>query len=134
MIYIQHAQKKPNMTQRFLLNSFFFKCWGTEGRQTSIIVPEYENEEKEQGEEDGHVVHGAQHDDELTTQVGHETHKFQNAQETERTQNGESRTAPIVTFESIEALKDFHQTGNRERPQCHNSGCNFKTFFFEFET
>lgn len=74
------------------------------------IVPEYENEEKEQSEEDGHVVHGAQHDDQLAAQVGHEADQLQNAQETERSQNRQARTAAVVPFEPIEALKDFHQT------------------------
>jgi hypothetical protein len=46
----------------------------------------------------------------LTAQVGHESNQFQYAQETERTQNGETRTAAIVTFEPIETLKHFHQT------------------------
>lgn len=79
------------------------------------IVPEYENEEKEQGEEDGHVVHGAQHDDQLAAQVGHEADQLQNAQETERSQNRQARTAAVVPFEPIEALKDFHQTKWKKR-------------------
>ena len=49
----------------------------------SFLLPENENEEDEQGEKDGHVVHGAQHDHQLASQVGHETDQFEDAQEAE---------------------------------------------------
>lgn len=39
-------------------------------------VPEYENEEDQKCEEDGHIVHCPQHDEQLAAQVGHEAHQF----------------------------------------------------------
>jgi hypothetical protein len=39
-----------------------------------FILPEYEYEENQEREEDGDVVHCPQHDEQLTAQVGHETH------------------------------------------------------------
>lgn len=55
--------------------------------QMTFLLPENENEEDEQGEKDGHVVHGAQHDHQLASQVGHETDQFEDAQEAEGSQD-----------------------------------------------
>lgn len=55
--------------------------------------PEYENEKDEQGEEDGHIVHGAEHDEELAAQVGHETDQFQDAEQAESPKDGQSGAA-----------------------------------------
>ena len=53
-------------------------------------LPEDEDEEDKQCEEDGNVVHGAQHDHQLPAEIGHETNKFQDAQETESSQYRET--------------------------------------------
>ena len=44
-----------------------------------IKLPKDEDEEYEEGEEDGHVVHGAQHDEQLAPQVGHEANQLEDA-------------------------------------------------------
>ena len=82
-----------------------------ERERRNCKLPENENEEDEQGEKDGHVVHCAQHDDQLTAQVGHETDEFQDAQKTERPQNGQARTA--FTFATHSTLKQFDQTARK---------------------
>lgn len=39
-------------------------------------LPKYENEQHQEGKEDSHIVHGAQHHKQLTPQIGHKTYQF----------------------------------------------------------
>ena len=71
-------------------------------------LPEDENEEDEQGEEHGHVVHGAQHNKQLTAQVGHKANQFQDPQKPEGPQNRQTRSAAVPTAQK--ALEQLHQT------------------------
>lgn len=48
-------------------------------------LPENEYEKYEQGEKNRHVIHGPQHDDQLPTKSGQETHQLQYSQKSERT-------------------------------------------------
>lgn len=45
--------------------------------------PKYKNKQYEQREEDSNIIHGPEHDKELTTQLGHKSHQLENTQETE---------------------------------------------------
>lgn len=49
-----------------------------------VVLPEYKDKQNQEREENGHVVHGAQHHEQLAPQVGHEAHQFQDAEQTER--------------------------------------------------
>jgi hypothetical protein len=53
--------------------------------QLIVQLPEYKDEQYEKGEEHGDIVHGAQHNEQLSSEVGHESHQFQYPQEAKRT-------------------------------------------------
>ena len=72
-------------------------------------LPKDEDEEDEECEKDGHVVHGAQHDHQLAAKVGHETDQLEDAQEPESAQDGQTRAAPF-SLAIQEALEQLHQT------------------------
>ena len=65
------------------------------------LRPEDEDEEDEECEEGGDVVHRAQHDDQLIAQRRQEPHDLEDAQQTERPQNGQTAGA---------TLQQLHQT------------------------
>lgn len=58
-------------------------------------LPEDEYEQYEQGEEDGHIVDGAQHDHQLSPQCGHEPYQLEYAQQAKRSEHGQS-TVPMA--------------------------------------
>ena len=47
------------------------------------MSPEYEDKESQKPEEDGDVIHGFQHHNELSSQVGQEPHEFEDPEESE---------------------------------------------------
>lgn len=58
--------------------------------QVHAQYTEYEYEQDQEREKSGHIVYGAQHDHQLTSECGHETDYLENAQQTEGAQNGNS--------------------------------------------
>ncbi len=69
------------------------------------MVPEYKDEQHEQGEEHRHVVHGAEHDYELSPKVWKKSDQLQNPQEPEGPQDGEAAALHSDTVEN--AMVDF---------------------------
>lgn len=72
-------------------------------------LPEDEYKQYQQREEYRNVVHRAQHNEQLSPQVRHETHQLQDAQQTERTQHAQTR---IAFTDAEELLAQFHHAGN----------------------
>lgn len=56
--------------------------------QVHAQYAKYEDEQDQEREKRGHVVYGAQHNHQLTSEGGHEANNLENAQQTEGAQNG----------------------------------------------
>ena len=102
------------------------------------MKPEYENEQHEQCEEHGDVVHGPQHDDELASEVRQEADQLQDPEEAE---GPEHRDAGAVGVEAVRnAVVDlkraadnslmikFVKTGLYEVLQFLNEPCKISLF------
>ena len=56
------------------------------------MSPEYEDKESQKTEEDRDVIHGFKHHNQLSPQVGQEPHKFQDPEESEGSEDRQSRS------------------------------------------
>lgn len=97
-----------------------------------LYPPEDEDEENEQCEEGGDVVHGFEHDDELVAQRRKKAHELQNAQQTEGAQHRQPALAALdqlddaaieATTGSGSARSNAHQNTFRFCPYCRPWRC-----------
>jgi len=85
------------------------------------VRPENEDKEKEENEEHGDVVHGAQHHDQLVAQGRHETHELQYPQKSECTQYGQTAGAALYQLHQATYMIQHRPTvpyTRRHTPAC----------------
>ena len=75
-------------------------------------VPEYENEEHQKGEEHGHVVHGPQHDHQLSAEVGQKPHQFQYTQQSKGPQHRNATALDLYAME--DTIVDLERAQNHD--------------------
>lgn len=90
-------------------------CWGYLPKKALIeSLPENEDKEYEEGKEDGDIVNGAQHDDQLATESGHKADQLENAQQAKGAQDGEATAMLFQKFQQTEeddaAVEDIETT------------------------
>ena len=69
-----------------------------------LTKPEYEDEQHEQAEEDSHVIHGPEHDDQRPLEVREEPDQLDDPQQSECSEDGEAEAAlaVVVATEQLE--------------------------------
>ena len=80
-----------------------------------LTKPEYEDEQHEQAEEDSHVIHGPEHDDQRPLEVREEPDQLDDPQQSECSEDGEAEAAlaVVVATEQLEPTeqKSSYQEG-----------------------
>jgi hypothetical protein len=67
-----------------------------------FALPEYEDEQQKQAEKHRHIVHGAQHNNQLVAKCGHEADEFEDSQQSESSQHGKAAFAFLEQFQHAE--------------------------------